>query len=375
MTDAPLPGLKNFDPKIQYGYREGMKVMSKQNTGKQMGMITNLITDMTLQGADDDELARAVRHSMVVIDANKHRLDYERSYIDNNIAQLKKKYQPGENGKAGGAHTLLSSSKSEVHLTDRERITGDKGIDPETGEILYRDKTTYHDKKLRDGTIVKEANKPITSTRMFEAKDARELSSGHEMEEVYADYANYMKALGNRARLESLKVPDPVWNRGATTLAYKDEIKSLDDKLDIALRNAPRERRAQLIANYEIQKRKEEDPSLADDKEAMKKVRNNALRDAREVSGAKKEPIVFSDKEWEAIQAGAISKTKQDALFNNCDPDALKARALPKEKGTITPATKNRIKAMLDAGWTTKELAEKFDVSTSTISKIKKEGE
>ena len=370
-TDQPLAGLKNFDPKIQYGYHENMRVMSKQNTGKEMGMITNLITDMTLKGADDDELARAVRHSMVVIDAAKHRLDYCQSYIDNDIAQLKKKYQKA----GGGSSTLISMAKSEVHLPKRERIEGDKGIDPETGEILYRYKPETYEKKHKDGSVTIETKKPLESTKMFETKDARELSSGFEMENVYADYANYMKALGNKARLESLKVETPTWNRGATTLAYKDEIKSLDDKLDTALRNAPRERRAQLIANRTVQRKKEADPTLADDKEALKKVRTNALRDAREISGAKKQLIVFSDKEWEAIQAGAISKTKQESLFNNCDPDALKARALPKEKGTITKATANRIRAMLDAGWTTKELAEKFDVSTSTISKIKKEGE
>lgn len=44
-----------------------------------MGVISNLITDMTLRGADEKELARAVKHSMVVIDAEKHGLDYKRS--------------------------------------------------------------------------------------------------------------------------------------------------------------------------------------------------------------------------------------------------------------------------------------------------------
>lgn len=368
-TDPPLEGLKNFDPKAAYGYKGDFKKMSKQNTGIEMGMITNLITDMTLKGADEGELARAVRHSMVVIDAHKHGLDYMQSYTDNDIADLKLKYQGDIKGHAS---TLISQAKSPVYLGKRERVEGNRGIDPETGEIIWRDKTETYEKKLRNGEVRIETKKPLKSTKMYEAKDARELSSGFEMENVYADYANYMKSLGNRARLESLKVETPTWNRGATTLAYKNEIASLEQKLDTALRNSPRERRAQLMANMTVKLKKEANPELENDSEALKKVQNNAIRDARELAGAKKQQIVFTDKEWEAIQAGAISKTKQEALFNNCDPDALKARAMPKATGSVSAATKNRIRAMLDAGWTTKELAEKFDVSTSTISKIKK---
>jgi hypothetical protein len=306
---------------------------------------------------------------MVVIDAYKHGLDYMQSYTDNDIAALKLKYQGDIKGHAS---TLISRAKSPVYLSKRERIEGNRGIDPETGEILYREKPETYEKKMANGEVRIKTKNTLKSTKMYEAKDARELSSGFEMENVYADYANYMKALGNRARLESLKVESPVWNRGATTLAYKNEIASLEQKLDTALRNSPRERRAQLMANMAVKLKKEANPELENDPEAMKKVRNNAIRDARELAGAKKQQIVFSDKEWEAIQAGAISKTKQEALFNNCDPDALKARAMPKATGSLSTATKNRIRAMLDAGWTTKELAEKFDVSTSTIGKIKK---
>lgn len=372
-TSAPLEGLKNFDPKAMYGYHEGMRVMTKADTGKQMGMITNLITDMTLQGADDNELARATRHSMVVIDANKHRLDYEQSYIDNGIAELKTKYQGSARG---GAATLLSKAKSPEYVYRRER----KGqwIDEETGEIKWTEhpETVTKTKVLKNGEVRTSTKpyKPVESTKMYETKDAYSLSSGHEMEEVYADYANYMKALGNRARKASLSVEPAQWNRGATTLAYKDEIVSLDKKLDDARRNAPLERKAQLIANQTVRTKKQENPELKDDKEALKKVKNNALRDAREVVGAKRQAIVLSDREWEAIQAGAISATKQEAIFKNCDDDALKERAMPRTSNGLTTANKARIMAMLDAGWTTSDIAEKFDVSTSTISAVKKEG-
>ena len=75
-----------------------------------MGRISNLITDMTLKDATEDELARAVRYSNTVIDAEKHHLDYKKSYSDNNIAELKEKYQ-GRYTKTGkyseGASTLI----------------------------------------------------------------------------------------------------------------------------------------------------------------------------------------------------------------------------------------------------------------------------
>lgn len=364
-TQDTLKELKDFDPKAEYGYREGMRVMTAQMKGREMGSVTNLITDMTLLGADDHEIARAVKHSMVIIDAEKHKLDFEKSYTDNDIAQLKEKYQGGKNK---GASTLISKSTSEQRVPMRTK----QGIDPETGEIIWKEKHEYYTKTLKDGTVKVEERLPLKSTKMYEKKDARELSSGHPMEEVYADYANYMKALGNKARLESLKVDKPTWNRGATTLAYKEEIASLDKKLNDALKNAPLERKAQMIANQNVKTKLEANPEIKDDKDAYKKLKNNELRNAREITGAGKQQIKFTDREWEAIQAGAISGTKQDAIFKNCDQDMLKQRAMPKSTGTLTPATQGRIRAMLESGWTTKELADKFGVSTTTISKIKK---
>ncbi len=93
-----------------------------KNTQTEMGIISNLITDMTLKGATEDELARAVKHSMVVIDAEKHKLDYKSSYADNAIASLKKKYQ-GVTEPDGtyheGAGTLLSRAKSKQMVLKR----------------------------------------------------------------------------------------------------------------------------------------------------------------------------------------------------------------------------------------------------------------
>lgn len=149
-----LKGLKDFDPKLEYGskeiinskgekeyYRGNKKIDIMKNTNTQMGIISNLITDMTLAGADDDEKAAAVRHSMVVIDAEKHKLDYKQSYIDNNIEALKKKYQPKYDakgnftGEGGGASTIISKAKGEVRIPktkgeDRINIKGKSWYDP-----------------------------------------------------------------------------------------------------------------------------------------------------------------------------------------------------------------------------------------------------
>lgn len=84
-----LRGLKDFDPKTAYAVPEGnpngVRLMKKEEKQKEMGIISNLITDMTLRGAPPEEITRAVKHSMVVIDAEKHKLDYKRSERENGI--------------------------------------------------------------------------------------------------------------------------------------------------------------------------------------------------------------------------------------------------------------------------------------------------
>ena len=72
-----LRGLKDFDPKTAYAVPEGnpngVRLMKKEEKQKEMGIISNLITDMTLRGAPPEEITRAVKHSMVVIDAQIRR--------------------------------------------------------------------------------------------------------------------------------------------------------------------------------------------------------------------------------------------------------------------------------------------------------------
>ena len=358
-TAKPLEGLKNFDPKEAYPHKEGQKPGWKKGSareGTQMGIISNLITDMTLKGASEEELARAVRHSMVIIDTGKHKLDWNSSYYENGIPELQKKYQ----GKAGGgAGTLLSRSKGETSVLDRkERYE----IDPETGAKIF----TYTSKKTVDKKG-NEVDKKIKSTKMYEAEDARQLLSDDPapMELVYADYANYMKGLGNKARKESLTVPSPTRNTEASK-KYTKQVASLDAKLNTALKNAPLERQAQLLANQMFQLKKEANPDMS--KDEIKKAKGKSLVAAREIIGAKKEQIYITDDEWEAIQNNAITKTKLESILNNADNDRVMSLAMPKKDNNLSAAQKASIKSMLSRGYTYAEVADAFSVSTDTVA-------
>ena len=356
-TSSPLKGLEGFDPKDSYPGYAGMKPMTSRQKGIEMGKVSNLITDMTLRGANEDELARAVRHSMVVIDAEKHGLDYKRSEIENGIGALKERYQ----GKStAGASTLISKASSERRVDERKKFV--YNIDPNTGEKSYIETgRTYTDK---NGKTVKAQEK---STKMKETKDARTLSSGTPQEEAYANYANRLKALANNARKEFISVkPTPTSQSAKET--YKEEVASLNAKLDLALRNAPRERKAQLIANTQVEAKKQANPDM--DKDSIKKASQQALATARVRVGAGKKDVQvnISDKEWEAIQIGAVSNHKLSMILNNTDLDSVRQRAMPREKATLSTAKISMVKAMNNSGYTIAEIAERLGVSTSTIT-------
>lgn len=359
-STSPLKGLEGFDPKTSYPYKEGMKTM--RNTQTEMGKVSNLITDMTLKGATQDELARAVRHSMVVIDAEKHKLNYKQSEIDNGIASLKKKYQGhyDEDGKYHeGAATLISRAKSETSVLKRK---GSPIIDPKTGEQSYKEVyEEYVDKKTGKTKVRTQA-----STKMAETRDARTLSSGHPVEEAYADYANQMKSLGNRARKEMLSTGKIAYSASAKA-AYQPEVDSLSAKLNIALRNAPKERQAQVIANANVAAKKKDNPDMTNAE--IKKAGQQALTSARVKVGAKREPIKLTDKEWEAIQAGAISENKLKQIINNVNIDELRQRATPRTTTSLSSAKISKISSMNASGYSIAEIAQALGVSTSTVSK------
>ena len=376
-----LKGLDGFDSK-SYKYKS-MKIDDKGNeryydadgnefrkmktTQIEMGRISNLITDMTLKGANEEELARAVRHSMVVIDAEKHVLNYKKSEADNEIASLKNRYQGhyDDTGKwhSGGASTLLSRSKGEQQVIKRK---GSAIIDPTTGEQSWKD--NYQQYIDKNGKVQVRTQK---STKMFEAKDARTLSSGTPQEEAYADYANKMKALANQARKEMVSTGDIKYSPEAK-LKYINEYNSLSARLNIALKNAPRERRAQVIANSIIKAKKQDYPDMT--KGELKKVSQQALVNARIQVGAKRETIKITDREWEAIQAGAISPNRLQQIINNADIDVLRQKATPRATTQLSPVKASKIDVMLRSGYTTAQIAESIGVSSSTVINYMKGG-
>ena len=447
----PFKELQEFDNKLEYGgegipdadgkmhyFRNGVEYPIMRNTGTEMGKISNLITDMTLAGATDKELIRAVKHSMVVIDAEKHKLDYKQSEKDHNIAELRKKYQPkyDEEGnliRSGGAATILSRAKGETSVLKRQgsykvnmpgtpdydpsrpdgakiwKVADDlyypdrtynkttgmytirtndgkkvtfsakdrdaydkynpvKRVDPDTGETYFTD---------RDGGITyKRKERVQESTKMAEVDNAYDLVSNphhpHPMEIIYADYANDMKALGNKARME-MKTTGKIAYSATAKQTYKAEVDSLDRKLKEALLNSTKERQALRLANIEVNQKKAANPDMktAD----IKKASQQAITKYRQEVGSiarRKRNIDITDREWEAIQAGAISERKLKDILNNTDIDKLRERATPRSTSSMSQAQINRAKAMVASNYTLGEIAKKLGVSASTISKYVK---
>lgn len=453
----PLKDLEGFDSKsyqydkhtvdpdgTEHYYRNGREFRIMKNTGVQMGEVSNLITDMTLAGAGPDELARAVKHSMVVIDAEKHKLDYKQSELDNNIAALKKQYQPkydedgNELAKGGGASTILSRAKGQATVERRQGnpvvnietnpLTGkknehydptrpdgalvykksddlyypDRDFDKKTGKYTVRTtsgkKITYDPKDKdavekyapikkvnketgevtytnKDGSISYRVNtRTQKSTRMGETDDAYSLVSDarHPTELLYADYANSMKSLANRARVEKISTGKVAYSANAKK-TYEAEVKSLNDKLEEALLNTTRERAAQRKAASEVQSKRKADDTLT--KGDVKKLNQQAISKYRQEVGSvsrRDRSIKITDREWEAIQAGAISETQLKKILNNTDIDNLRERATPKSKTTLSTTKVNSIKQMSASNYTIEQIARKYGVSTSTVSKILK---
>ena len=388
-STKPLKGLEGFDPKDKYGPdsyagRE-VRLMTKKGTQMQMGIISNLITDMSLAGATEDELAAAVRHSMVVIDAHKHKLDYKQSEIDNNVAALHKKYQ----GKStGGASTIISRASGEDSVDKRKgspRINkkGNPDYDPTKpeGALLWKTdpdavyEVTKVNKRTGEVTTKTKVAQQKT-TKMAKTDDAYSLLSEarHPMEIVYADHANFMKSLANQARKELAYTGKIDYDANAKRI-YQAEVDSLMGKLNVALLNAPRERAAQRMANAEIQAKKQQ--GLLTDKSDEKKAAQRALSKYRaEVGSVRRSErnIEITDREWDAIQAGAISEHKLKQILDNADVDSLRQRATPRATKTLSQGKINKIQAMSASSYTIEEIASSIGVSPATVSKYLKGG-
>lgn len=452
ITSTPeLPGLKGFDTKSykydeirtdkngkEHYYRNGKEFKIMKNTNTQMGIVSNLITDMTIQGASNDELARAVRHSMVVIDAEKHKLDYKQSYVENNISQLQRKYQPkfdkdGNVIRGGGASTIFSRAKGEIQIDKRKgqakiNIKGKSWYDPSKpeGSLIYTkadDKDLYYaldkyDKKTGVRTLyttdgrqikydttsngdikkyapvmrkdkntgevyftnpdgsIKYKTKARTQaiTNMSNTDDAMTLISSyrHPKEILYAEYANSMKALANKARKSMVSTGNLKYDPNAKKI-YAKEVSELEAALNNALKNSVKERTATRFAASEINERKRTQPDLKS--EDIRKLSQRSMSKYREQVGAatrRERNIIITDRQWEAIQAGAISENKLKSILANSDPDSLRQKAMPKKISGLTNAQVARIRAMNNSNFTINQIAEKMNVSPSVVSKYLK---
>lgn len=364
--DKAIESLRNFDPDSDFPPNPKVKPWKKggQTEHQEMGKISNLITDMTLQQAPLDEVVRATKYAMLVIDVAKHHYDYKKAYSDLGIDILKRKYQKKEGGSYGGAATLISKSKSPIYVDARK---DNYRIDPETGEKVWIKKPPLVDYKTGEIKTDAEGNPRYPrqkSTKMYEAKDAYELSSGHVIESVYADYANAMKAMGNEARKEFLST-QPSKRTPEAAKTYAKQVSSLEAKLVNAKKNAPLERQAQALASKKVELIEQEEELT---KEEKKKEKNKAITYARIVTGAKKAQIYIDDDEWTAIQAGAVSPSKLKEIWLNSDQDRAKELALPKDKYKLSDA-KVALISKMSGRYSNQEIADQLGVSISTVQK------
>jgi hypothetical protein len=386
-----LEGLKDFDPQHSYPPFDGMKTIdggvyhaatktvdygtkpdgtpkksSPRGKGLEMGKISNLITDMTLKGASPsgDEIAAAVRHSMVVIDAEKHHLNYKLSYDVNGIRKLEEKYQAKPDGRVGGASTLLSKRKQEMRVPKRVLRPAKQGgpVDPDTGKKVYIPNPKakpYIDPKTGREVIPK---MPVRSLSLVE--DAHTLSSGTPREALYADHSNRMKELANIARLTAVNTHGLPQSPSAKA-TYKDEVKSLNAKLELAIRNRPLERQAQILANALISQKLRDNNDF--DPAQVKRMKFQALDEYRRRTGAGKDLINITDREWEAVQAGAVSKSRLREILDNADQERVKKLATPKQTLLMTPTKTSQAHNMLANGYTQAEVAQALGVSLTTL--------
>ena len=413
-NQEPFPGLINFDAKREYGTtavekngktvyinKNGVEinVMTSSGTQKQMGIVTNLITDMTVAGASNDKMERAIRHSQTVIDAEKHHLDWKQSEIDNDIASLKKEFQTHidaeGNVKIGGAGTLLSRATGEARIpkTKGNPWINQKGkpwYDPELPEGALIPKYSNETRPKKGKPYIDENGKkryeydfdtqiPVTqkTTQMAATRDPYSLSTGSPKEEEYAKYAKRMKDMANEARKEMVYIEIEKVNPSAAKL-YETEVKSLKAKLNNAIKQAPREAYAQMLANAEMERQYRVDPTIEKWSKEDKKARQRAIEKARESVGSDRRNRNFeiTDREWEAIQARAVSHSTLREILKYTDPDMLRERATPKpnNRNGVTDAQKARIRAMYNNKvYTISQIAKEMGLSTTTISNVLKE--
>ena len=413
--------LAEFDYDLLYPFPKGAKEVGKGDGFRkqmQMGTVSNLITDMTQQKASLDKIIRATKYSMVVIDAEKHKLDWKKAYKELGIEELKKEFQ------TGGASTIISRRKQEMEVPERKfgkyiidettgKIDHTEYYDPVTGKPQYRetgrtyqkrvpviDPATYqYDKygqiKKKNGVplgdqVIGEDGKPVwknvgpvraatTSVKkMLEYDDAFKLTSGGSRENPgtsieyeYASVANKYKALANNARkMYMATADDPIIDKKMQA-EYRDALESINAKIKDAAYHAPLERQAQLYASRVVSAARK---NKNIDQDEFDKIQGKALSTGRQKYGAGKEKLTLSEREVEAIEKHAVPKTTLQLLMKEIDKKFLKQMALPREFNGIAPAKLAQVKRMLATGsYTIADVADFAGVSTSTIERALKE--
>lgn len=296
------------------------------------------------------------------------KLDYKRSEQENGIPELKQKWQirVDEEGAIhyGGASTLLSRRKQTVRVPERR---GSIRVDKETGEYIYKESgRTFVDPKTG-----KKRKAEDTVSLISETKDARTLSSGTIQENLYADFSNKLKAMANQARKEAANMKGLEYSPSAAK-TYAPEVASLKEKYNNMIANKPKERKAMLIANANIKAKIQEqglDPNISEDKKLIKKISSVEMQRARDSVGAsgRKSKVTFTDREWEAVQAGAISDNMLTKFLNSSDSDEIVKRAMPKNVTVMTSAKMSKANAMLRSGYSYAEIAKVCGVPESTV--------
>lgn len=383
-----LKELKNFDPNMYADKPGTFTPITKRYQQTLMGVVSNLITDMTLQGAPSNEIARAVKHSMVVIDAEKHKLNYKRSAEENGIDALMKRYM---------------THVDKVKYGDLERYNPktrrvDKVIDPDK---LKKDLTPGKEYTSASTIISRHKQSVITDGYQVEIPDPKSKSGGTKMvwrnkketylvnmvkdanvflganatktEHHYADYINELKAFKNKVDSEMSGIKMPARDPKAAKI-YAEEVLSMKDKVNQVKINRIKERQAQRMAEVsskaEIARRSEDEVLKKDE---ISRIKQQALNKARSMVGAERTPVTITDDEWDAVQSNAVSGTLLKELVSFMDDSQLKSLATPRANKQMTEARKSKAKALLANGYTIAQVAEALGVSSSTIGKIKAE--
>lgn len=389
----PLNGLVGFEPKELYSLPESAPRIKNRQKQIEMGKVTNLIEDMTIQGADyESEVVRAVKHSMVVIDSEKHHLDYQQSYIDNNIRDLALKYQGAQNGKEPKASTILSRSKHPIMVNDFKEVNRKSDMTEEElkryneGYIIYHDtgktirqqiknpkKMTEEELKLYSaGKKVYRDTGKLLQTKVKEMQltdDAFTLvrDQNNAKEVAYANFANECKSLAREARKEARAIKPIEVNKQAQQ-TYAKEVESLKNKVRISEMNNPKERAALNLATPRISEKINANPDM--DYEHIQRMRDQEMTRARAEVGAKKQPVIISDNEWKAIESGAVNTTLLTKIVNNAKQDELTKLAMPSKTRGLTTAQINHIVAMAKRGENYSDIAQMMNLSSSYISQI-----